>query len=498
MSDTGSVPAARHRRRRIALLVLVVFAFLARRYLAELSPRLLPLSRRGLGGFMRYACGDYVGAAAAYGQNLREAFATAGLSVKNEEVALLAGDRQGARTLATNALARDPGAHSSLLTLAEISLDDGATDEAVQWVQRALVVAPTEIDGLLLAAVIHSRAGDYARATRMMTLALRDWRPEGRPTTFIRVLGETGRLYTLPAEGRPNCLLAHLHRYLRIYDGHQAGLAIARAEDAIATGDQVDDAYVNLGVVRQKQTKDAEALTAFLHAIEANPRNPEAYRWASVVYADRGDLANEYRMSRAAYEFEPKDPAYALPLAGVLAERLGDYRGALEIMTGVLASGMETPALLDRIGYLHGLLGQIDDAIRFYQRAAALDPRDPTHLRGLGWVLSVQGHEEEAIQALQHALTLNPWVSETRFQLAIVYRKAGHYDEAIPEYERVYREEPSRRTYLPDLCITYHLAARFESARECAVQYLRMAPTSPDMQFLRSFSLAGALDGVGQ
>ena len=117
MSDTGSVPAARHRRRRIALLVLVVFAFLARRYLAELSPRLLPLSRRGLGGFMRYACGDYVGAAAAYGQNLREAFATAGLSVKNEEVALLAGDRQGARTLATNALARDPGAHSSLLTL---------------------------------------------------------------------------------------------------------------------------------------------------------------------------------------------------------------------------------------------------------------------------------------------------------------------------------------------------------------------------------------------
>ena len=80
---------------------------------------------------------------------------------------------------------------------------------------------------------------------------------------------------------------------LRIYDGLQARLAIARAEEAIARGDQVDDACVTLGVVYQKRTEDKDALAAFLRAIEANPRNAEAYRWAAVVYADRGELANE-------------------------------------------------------------------------------------------------------------------------------------------------------------------------------------------------------------
>src|SRR5439155_13444748 len=131
---------------------------------------------------------------------------------------------------------------------------------------------------------------------------------------------------------------------LRIYDGLQARLAIARAEEAIARGDQVDDACVTFGVVYQKRTEDKDALAAFLRAADANPRNAEAYRWAAVVYADRGDLVNEERMARAAYEVEPDDAAYALPLAHLLAERLGDYAGALAVETRTLAAGRETPA----------------------------------------------------------------------------------------------------------------------------------------------------------
>ena len=99
---------------------------------------------------------------------------------------------------------------------------------------------------------------------------------------------------------------------LRIYDGLQARLAIARAEEAIARGDQVDDACVTLGVVYQKRTEDKDALAAFLRAIEANPRNAGTYRWAAVVYADRGELANEYRV--AAHEIDRLPGRLGVPL----------------------------------------------------------------------------------------------------------------------------------------------------------------------------------------
>src|SRR5207244_12029207 len=101
----------------LVLRVLAAGAFPARRYLVEIGPGLRPLSRSGIEGFLRYVCGDYTGAAAAYRNHLRDLFATAGSPVDNEELALLQGDAARARTLPARPLARDPRAAGSPLTL---------------------------------------------------------------------------------------------------------------------------------------------------------------------------------------------------------------------------------------------------------------------------------------------------------------------------------------------------------------------------------------------
>ncbi len=475
------------------LLALGVCGLLLYRYVVSLSPRLRPLSRQGIVALVRYAMGDYAGAAAAYRENLREALSNLDRPL-DDQLALLQGDADRARALASETLAREPRASASLLTLAELALDRNEPTDALQSIDRALAVAPDDIDALLMAVVAYARAGDYPQAIRMLKPALRDWAPERRPMTFIRVLGETGRLYRLPSDRRPACLLAHLHRYLRIDDEGQGRLALATADEAIAKGDQIDEASVTAGVIHQKRAEDEQALAAFLRAIDANPRNAEAYRWAAVVYADRGDLGEEYRMARAAYDLEPGDPAYALPLARLLAHELGDYRQALEIETRVLDVGRETPELLDHLGYLHGMLGDADDALSFYQRAVARAPADPSHLRGLGWALALHDRYDEAIAALRAVTARSPYWTEARYALALTCRNAGRYDEAVPEFERAYNEEPWRRAFLPDLCITYQLAGRFDSARACADQYVSAWPEYTGMAFLRSFSLAAAFE----
>jgi tetratricopeptide (TPR) repeat protein len=489
--------AAPGRRRRLLLLALAVGAFFVLRHLDQVDPGLRPLSGTGLVAFARYEARDYAGAAAAYRDYLRDELTTPGLQVDDEELALLVGNATQARALATSALSNDPRAVAPLLTLGEAALDENATDDAILALERALAVAPDDQDAQLLAAIAYARAGDYPRAIRMTNGALRDYHEGRRILAFVRVLDETGRLYALPPERRPACLLAHLHRYLRISDGSQASLAIARAEDAIANADQPDDAWLTIGIVREKQTEDDEALAAFLAAIEANPRNAEAHRWAALVYGARGDVANEYRMARAAHDIAPEDPFYALPLASVLREKLGDYRQALQIDSAVLRDGRVTPALLDDLGYLHAMLGDANEALDYYGRAASMAPRDPRPLRGLGWALSIQNRFDDAVEAYRRALALSPGWTDARHALALAYRHAGRYDEAAREFERAYREDPSYRANLPNLCITYQLAARFDRARACAREFLAMSPGNADAEYLRAFSLTSALDGDG-
>ena len=86
---------------------------------------------------------------------------------------------------------------------------------------------------------------------------------------------------------------------------------------------------MTIGVVHTKQGKWEQALPEFLAAAQTNPRNAEAFRWASMTYARLGDVVNEARTIRSAFEIAPDDPYYARWFHWVLVEKLGDYRQAL-------------------------------------------------------------------------------------------------------------------------------------------------------------------------
>jgi len=228
--------------RRLVILVSVVATLFLLRYAASLSPRLRPVSRHGIDGLARYVAGDYGGAAAAYRADLEASSADVPLDLDDDELAFLQGHADRARELASRTLARTPDATGPLLTLAEIALDAGATDEAVRRTTQALDRAPADTDALVLAAVARARSGDDAAAIVALDRALGEWDGERRAMTLVHVLGETGRLYALDSSRRSNCLLALLHRYLRIHDDTQGWRAITRAREAIANGEHADEA----------------------------------------------------------------------------------------------------------------------------------------------------------------------------------------------------------------------------------------------------------------
>ena len=493
-TDGSRSTAGGLRWRRVVAVAVIAGVAAVRWRLGQMDRVPVGLSWNGLSALARYELGDYADAAQGYRLALADAFTTPGLPVTDAELALLGGDAERARSLATAELERDPTAVDPLLALAEVALDAGRSDDALARLNAALLVAPDDVDAQTLAGIAHARAGHDDQAITWINEALFDYRPLRRWSTWLQLLSATGDLeHRDPA---PACVLAHLHRYLRVYDLAQGSTTIRWAERAISDGDHPSAAYVCIGIVRTKQVDDDGALAAFTEAIEHDPRNAAAYHWAAVVYAQRGDLERELAMRRRGWELAPDDPMAASALATLLSDKLGDHREALRVEERLLDAGHANRAILQHVGRMYGELGEFERASAYFRKAVATEPDDPRARSSLGWALSRMHAPMEAIEEYRRAIQLDAFAVDAHMGLMFAYREAGRFDDAIRELETVFRLDPAKRWYQIELCHLYFIAGRFEDARRCGGPLLFRNSATSDATFLATFSVLSASDTV--
>ena len=456
----------------VALLALLLFGSPV-----DLDPILLRASPAGLEGLARYLVGDYAGAARAYREDLRRA-ARSGEHVADDPAlaALLKGNLDEAAALARGAAARDPADLPARLTLAEVALQRGQPDAALAALGDEGSRRVKNFDALLLAAVARARSGQPEPAIDLLNRALRDYAEE-RPTSFLQALEVTGELARQPVATRPVCLLAHLHRYLRIFDSSQARPAIRRAREAIARGDRPADAYLTLGVVYDKQGYPDDAMVAFQRALDVDPRHGEALRWAATLYSRRGDLVNEYQMIKRAYEAAPDDRYYVLYLGDLLVDRLGDIYQAKEVWERAVRDDPRDPRALERLGEVEAFLGDDARAVELLEAAFRLAPTNVRTQWRLSTVLPRIGRADDAITMLRRAVEAAPNSAWTRANLATAYSGAYRYGEAIRELEQAFQLGLGRTDYLEILCELYFYGpGTLERTAECFRRVLAIDP----------------------
>jgi len=392
------------RTRTLLLVVAVaVVLFAAVDHLARMNLRFFGSSASAAGALGHYLAGDYAGAARFYRDDLRRAAARMPSEQAGSWIALAAGDLDRAEAQARTESRQAPTAAEPVLTLAEVALMRRDSPTALAHASRVLELRRDDYDALLVTAVVHARQGAYAAAIDTLKRALRDDRVERRATVFLAVLEATGELDDRAVDERPNCLLAHLHRYLRIYDPSHARLAARYAQRAIDVGDDADDAYVTLGVIHTKQGYPMRAFTAFQQALAQNPRNTAALLAAARFRENRGELDEEYRLIRAAFEAERDDRFTVAVLHSFLVEKLGDYREALALADAAVAVNPQDGEAWWRRGHVESQLGDHLQALKSYQRAAALMPRTAELAEYIGDSLAELGRDEEAFLAYRQA-----------------------------------------------------------------------------------------------
>jgi len=388
-------------------------------------------SPAGAWALAKYLAGDYAGAARAYRTHYRDAVASGWSSGDPALDALLAGDLDRAASASRTGTSGERG---FLLTMSDIALERGHPDEAMVFLRRALERSPDDVEALLLASLAHARAGAPGEAIVTLTHALRQSAVGARVTISLRILETTGELARRQGVERQPCLLAHYHRYLSVFDASNGRRALDYAEQAIRAADRPADAYLVRGILLDRQGQRDRALEAFLKALEIDPRHADAYRWATFIYSERGDLRNEYRIARAAFDATPTNPFYLEHLDHVLMERLGDPHGAIAV----------------------------------YQQAIRLEPANPVLHEGLGRALHRLDRADEAIAAYRQAAEIAPRRYQPHTGLAGVYHGGRRYREAIAEYETAVRlGEPALEARVA-LCVAYHAVSEPPRALDCS------------------------------
>ena len=203
----------------------------------------------------------------------------------------------------------------------------------------------------------------------------------------------------------------------------------AAADQALALDPELGAAHASVAKRLGIQGDVEGAKASFRRAIELSPNYAPAYQWyAQFLQNLDGQIDEALRLSKRAIELDPKsaivlaDHAEALERAGRPRDAAAFLLDSIELEPR-LATGYKS---LARIYAFH--LGQLDQALPQYQRAAQLEPENLNSVRLSGLIFIQLGDWEQA--EAQHARLREPEDLPPDFVIAMETR-SGNTEAAL-------------------------------------------------------------------
>jgi Flp pilus assembly protein TadD len=171
--------------------------------------------------------------------------------------------------------------------------------------------------------------------------------------------------------------------------------------------------YVNNRAVLALSAGDYTRAEAFFIAVlKLAPEFAAAEGNLGVLLRRRGDIPGALDAYRRALALAPHDPSILGNLAALYSGlgRDREARAALRLADLSVA----TPYTILARGDLEAADGRIDDAFRYYRRAARLDPKLPDAHVSIARLARAAGRRDEARRAAERALKLDPENREAR------------------------------------------------------------------------------------
>jgi protein O-GlcNAc transferase len=319
-----------------------------------------------------------------------------------------------AETLCRQVLAVRPDEPNAFHLLGLIAYQSGELGEAIEWVTRAVELAPgVPLFRVNLGEMCRlAGRGDEAIAHARRALELKPAHPGALNNLGIALyerqdFQEAVACYERALALAPDFALAHSNRGNALHALLRQGEAEAAYRRALALAPDLVQAWNNLGTTLRELGRPLEAVEAYQRALAQAPANPAMLDNLALALKDLERPSEAADLLRRALAIEDRDPKLHLHLGAVLidAGQLEAAAAALERAAALDPGSREAFNLMGRIAFDRGEFGQ---ALAFYDRELELAPDSPDALANRGNVLGELKRFDEAIDSFERALRIDP------------------------------------------------------------------------------------------
>lgn len=189
----------------------------------------------------------------------------------------------------------------------------------------------------------------------------------------------------------------------------------------------------------------------------------------------KGELKNAALTLNKAQKQIPNDPRVFM-LAGVMAEKSGNVKGAFEALRRSVAMAPDWgPGLLE-LALLLARQNQFAEAIETAEKVAAIEPKNLQVLAGVIDIAHRASHLEMAVRHLRRGLELVPGDVQLRRLLARDLSSLAQYEQALEVWGALIQENPQDTEALMGRVQTHVTAGHPERAVQDTVALLALAP----------------------
>ena len=376
---------------------------------------------------------------------------------------------------------------ASLSNLGEIYYIMNLNEQAVNYLEQAIISDPQNTNLHLKLAGAYERLGKTDKAIKEYNLSLTKSGDNQEVLTSLENIWKQ-RIAQNPDDAEAHANLGAV--YQKKNDFSAALQEYTKAEELNPSNITT---RLNLGTLYQAQKDYETAIEAYDTIIEYNPNYMQAYLYKAQCYRAMGNKEAAMQNYKLALNLEPsnqniKDEMYEMYEADMSPEQ------RLAFVYGQLQKEPQNADLTYRYAYELHKAGKTADAITYYNQAIKLNPKNEDAYINLAQAYQQQGNFDKARSVLTDAKGLFPENGLVQKQLAalaaetgsLLYSKASElfnqkkFQEAIAMYQKIV---PSTPESLVGIGACYQSLNDNAAAAKYYVKSLELDPKNADTTY---------------